>query len=88
MSPCIHYAGALLNSGGDVIRMDTAKGVVAFEWHDYCGPMPITLARGREGSERRLPPKHPFWAKVSRWCDEGRPVVNGWAVVSDGRLYR
>lgn len=83
MSPCIKFAGGIVTVGGEPIRIDTAKGVVAFEWHDYFGPTPITMARGREGNERVLPASHPFWAKVQRWVDGGRIVRDGWAVIEE-----
>ena len=78
---CIHFGGALLNVGGPTLKIDTAKGVVAFEWHSYCGPMPVSLAKGRVGSERVLPDNHPFWAKVTRWIENGKLTRNGWAVM-------
>lgn len=67
--------------GGPPIRMDAGGDVVTFEWHEYLGPMPITMRRGKEGCGRNLPPNHPFWRKVTRWCEQGRVVENGWAVV-------
>lgn len=81
MSPCIRFAGGIVTVGGPVIRMDTARGVVAFEWHSFLGPMPVSMARGRRGDERRLAANHPFWAKVTRWCEHGRVVRDGWAVI-------
>jgi len=81
MSECFEFPNGMLCVGGEIIRIDTAKGVVGFEWHSYCGPLPVSLARGRVGDERKLPPNHPFWDKVTRWCEQGRIVRDGWAVM-------
>ena len=67
--------------GGPILVIDTAKGPVAFENHSYFGPMPVSRKKGDYGSERVLPENHPFWAKVTRWLDSERLVVNGWAVM-------
>ncbi len=82
MSPCIPIKDGFLTVGGPTLRLSTSKGVVAFEWHDYCGPMPVKMQRGHRGDERVLPESHPFWAAVTRWCDGGRVVdERGWCVV-------
>lgn len=69
--------------GGPTIRIATNHGVVGFEWHDYLGPMPVSLKRGHEGDGRLLKPGHDFWNKVTDWAQAGRPThtVNGqlWA---------
>ena len=78
---CTKIGNALVNLGGPLLLIDTAKGVVAFEWNSYCGPMPVSRAKGRVGSERYLPANHPFWAKVTRWIENGKVVRDGWAVM-------
>lgn len=67
--------------GGPIIRIATNHGVVGFEWHDYFGPMPVSLKRGRVGDERPLPEKHDFWNKVTLWAQNGMKVKDGWAVL-------
>ena len=76
MSPCeavkIGDTVAFITYGGEPIRIATNAGTVAFEWHDYFGPMPVSMQRGREGEERVLNGKHDFWQKVTLWCRQGR----------------
>lgn len=84
MSPCVQIPRGFLTLGGPVLRLDTSKGLVYFEWHSYCGPMPVTMRRGYAGNERVLPHNHPFWAKVTRWVEQGRVVRDGWCVVEKG----
>ena len=81
MSPCIPIGNGIVTVGGPTIRIATSAGTVAFEWHDYLGPMPISLKRGCEGEGRNLSAGHPFWSQVTRWCEQGRVVRDGWAVV-------
>jgi hypothetical protein len=69
--------------GGDTLRIETSAGVVMFEWHPHCGPMPIK----RNGSERELGPKHPFWRAVSLWDQQGKRIgPNDFAMWEPGRL--
>lgn len=71
--------------GGPTIRIATNHGTVGFEWHDYLGPMPVDLRRGKEGNGRSLRPTHDFWNKVTLWCEQGRVIKDGWAVVEKSR---
>lgn len=66
---CIHMAGAVLTVGGPIMLMPTPKGLVAFEWHSYCGPMAVS--RRHPHDERKLPGNHPFWDLVSAWKRQG-----------------
>jgi hypothetical protein len=66
----------MLDCGGPVFVMQTDKGEVRFEWHHYCGPLPVT----RTGSGRNLPSRHPFWRAVSLWDLQGRQVENGYCI--------
>ena len=59
---------------GPTLLIDTSKGVVAFEWHSYCGPMPV---HRQTGEGRNLPARHPFWNAVQRWLDAGATIVEG-----------
>jgi hypothetical protein len=59
---------------GPPILIDTSRGVVAFEWHSYCGPMPVDR---RNGNSRSLPPSHPFWNAVQRWLEAGASLTEG-----------
>jgi hypothetical protein len=86
VSPCFAIANGIVTVGGPIILIDTAKGVVAFEWHSYFGPMPVRRTRGMVGDERRLADNHPFWAKVTRWAEAGKQTRPGprsylWAVM-------
>jgi len=75
--PCL----VCLLVGGDIIRIATNHGTVGSEWHDYFGPMPVSLKRGHVGDERRLPERHDFWNKVTLWAQSGSKVKDGWAVI-------
>jgi hypothetical protein len=63
--------------GGPEYIMDTPKGPVRFEMHPYCGPLPCDFS----GSSRRVGVRHPFWALVSRWAQNGQIVRHGKCVV-------
>lgn len=82
---CLPFGNGVVTFGGHIIRIATSKGVVGFEWHSYFGPMPVKLAKGIVGDERRLPDKHPFWEAVTRWAQSGMHTEQGkgglWAVV-------
>lgn len=86
MSPCIPIHNGIVTVGGPIIRIATNHGIVAFEWHSFCGPMPVSLCKGRVGDERVLPGKHDFWRKVSIWAQNGRKTQDicgkTWAVLS------
>lgn len=75
---CIRVGSAIVAVGGPVQTMDTSKGPVAFEWHDYLGPMPINR---RTGNERLVGPRHPFWSLVTAWAKQGKRVENGRCIV-------
>lgn len=87
MSPCIKFAGpggivrGIVTVGGPTIRIETNQGVVGFEWHNYFGPMPVSLKRGHVGMERVIPVRHDFWRCIERWQRGGMVVRNGWAVL-------
>jgi hypothetical protein len=60
---------AILDVGGETLRICVAAEVYEFEMH-YLGPMPTTKA----GAERKLGNRHPFWEAVSLWCEQGKQV--------------
>ncbi len=53
----------VLHVGGPELTIEAGGKVFTFEWHSYCGPMPIN---------RRLPGKSPFWHAVTLWCEQGK----------------
>ena len=71
---CIPIAGGVVMVGGRQLLIATSRGVVAFEWHSYCGPMPVDRQTGRG---RDLPAKHPFWNSVTCWLKDGAPLTEG-----------
>jgi hypothetical protein len=54
--------------GGQTHRIETYLGVVLFEDHPYCGPLPCN----KDGNGRNLAASHPFWTAVSRWYATGK----------------
>ena len=68
---------------GPQLLLGTSKGIVAFEWHSYCGPMPVDRSNG---TGRNIGPRHPFWNAVQRWLDSGAEITEGkggtlWATI-------
>ena len=53
-----------LLTGGPTHQLRVGSDLISFEWHPYCGPMPIWP----NGNERRLRHNHPFWRAVSEWA--------------------
>jgi hypothetical protein len=56
--------------GGEDRRILVRGKVELFEDHPYCGPMPVR----KDGRERHLGPRHPFWQAVTDWYRCGKPV--------------
>ena len=66
---------AMIDSfGGDEMLMATAKGEIRFEWSDRFGPLPIN----KNGSERALSHRHPFWRAASLWNLQGDTSTTEW----------
>lgn len=56
--------------GGPERRIVVRGKVELFEDHPFCGPMPVR----KDGRERSLGPRHPFWDAVTHWYRLGTPV--------------
>jgi hypothetical protein len=63
--------GVCLLTGGAVYRIYAGGKEIHFEWHPYCGPLPISKITG---NGRDLPPRHAFWTAVTDWDQRGRPT--------------
>ena len=60
--------------GGRTIVIETSRGYVAFEWHSYCGPLPVNR---KTGDGRYLDARHPFWSAIGRWLESGAEMTEG-----------
>ena len=59
--------------GGPDVKINVGMTTFKFEDHPYLGPCP----------SRQLGERHPFWAAVSLWYEQGKQVdANGFAVWS------
>ena len=63
------HRGAL-HVGGPELTIETHGRVYRFEWHSYCGPMPVD----RNGNGRHLGHRDPFWVAVSHWAEQGKKL--------------
>jgi len=67
---CVRIKDGILTVGGKTLRIETNEGVVMFEDHPYCGPMPVD----RNGNGRNLAPDHSFWRRVTLWYEKGKKI--------------
>ena len=56
-------------TGGELYQIHVDGVWILFEDHHYCGPMPLDK---RTLDERKLGPRHHFWAAVSAWYLGGK----------------
>lgn len=54
--------------GDDEFTISVANRDILFEWSERFGPMPIT----RDGAQRDISHKNPFWRAVSLWDLQGQ----------------
>lgn len=58
-----------LLTGGPLYRIYVENVWICFEWHHYCGPMPL---HKKTLEPRELGPRHKFWSAVTLWCNQGK----------------
>lgn len=76
MSPCIHFAGAIINVAPPTLKIRSGGQEFMFEFHEYLGPGMV----GKRGDYiQGFPPKRsPFWDALHFWLKQGKQVdANG-----------
>ena len=63
----IRHSGVVTVAGPE-LTIEVGNQVYPFEWHSYCGPIPLN----KRGDPKELGPKHVFWTAISHWAQQGK----------------
>lgn len=68
---CIRIGGrhsGVLTVAGPELSIYVSGKLMPFEWHSYCGPIPLN----KRGDPKEIGPNHKFWHAVTCWDQQGK----------------
>jgi len=53
---------------GPELTIEAGGKLFTFEWHSYCGPIPLN----KRGDPKELGERSPFWQAITFWIEQGK----------------